>query len=297
MSRFLATATLCLFSQVLISTAFKIADHVACRLPSRYYSQSASQSLTDDVTSSTLAFHLHLDFKSFNRQQLSSNFNCDRFFVHTQHRLRNTAFPRFAALQMLADTQILDPQLPGPVKRRHRGFGSADSQAPTEPKSISTTTALTKPDNKGSRKATQKQAADMYRWDGLDAVPAPSVDEDEDDGEEESTVSSESDALASVRSEPRKPSGARWRSRAADETAPVAPVKVRRAAAAAAPLPSTSRRGNHDFAVAELLRKTTSLVRGKPGAATMISRVSQSSDLYTNPGTLPCKSRCLSMLV
>ena len=175
---------------------------------------------------------------------------------------------------MQVETQILDlaiPKTQGPVKRR-RGFGSGQSNSPKAPQSRETAKAADKPAGNFAGERPQSPSNQTYMWSGAEEVQAEDEDEDED---EDSVLSI--DALASIRAEPRRPSGARWRSRAVNEVPAAAPARLR---ASTLP-PSTSRRGNHDYAVAEMLRKSTVLVRGKPGSATPTG---QGSDLYTNPG-------------
>ncbi len=111
-------------------------------------------------------------------------------------------------------------------------------------------------------------------------------EEPSDTEDSDLSMDSDIDALASIRGEPHKPSGARWRSRAVNDDEPdtgaAATLASRRA-----PVPSsTSRRANHDYAVAELLRKSTVLVRGKAGAAAA-APISSTHELYTNPGARP----------
>jgi hypothetical protein len=262
------------------SNAFKPTNYRIRTTLSRYYALSHTLSLRDNLSSGPLAFQLlsglQLSSKMSHSSQLINSQRCGHssFFYQDNTIFRNA--PMFASLKMQADTQILDSSVPAPVKKRNRGFGSSTVQVPSEPRHAAAHSQSAAPIDKAG--GTSHQEADRYSWDAADAEP----DSENEASEEEDSADSFPDALASIRSEPRKPSGARWRSRAAEEPTPV----LARRSTVAAPLPSTSRRGNHDYAVAELVRKSTALVSGKPGAAAVAGRISTSTDLYTNPGEL-----------
>jgi hypothetical protein len=268
------------------STAYLSDCSVSLNSNRQRYLSSPLQLLNSVQRSESLAFafmskYQHLDIITTpSIQAVTSLHSRSRNHLSVQEPIKFRLNVNLASLRMLTETDAVEatPKTQVPKKKRQRGFGSNLVTEINVPNPVQIEVAMPKSRKPAPADRVPQEAPELGTW-AFDSQQEPSDAEDSD-----STMDPGIDALATIRREPHKPRGARWRSRAAnDDTSAAAAPASRRASV----LSSTSRRANHDYAVAELLRTSTVLVRGKAAAAP----ISTSHELYTNPGVCAARRR------
>ncbi len=262
------------------STAYRSDSYVSPDSNKQRYFSSPLQQLLISAQRSELAFSFmsknqHIDTMTPpSIKAVTSLHYRSQNQLSVQEPIRLRLNVNLASLRMLTETDAVEasPKTQVLKKKRQRGFGSKPSSEINIPAPVQNDVAVPESRKREPTHRMPLAVPELGSW-AFDSQQEPSDAEDSD-----TSMDPANDALATIRREPHKPSGARWRSRAVNDDASAA--QPRRASVPS----STSRRANHDYAVAELLRKSTVLVRGKAGSTTTATPISTSHELYTNPG-------------